>query len=243
MTNHPILPTVLGILLSIGLLSLGVSSAEAEGDAKSDGGDHGGGESGDGDATDPNALPEFDGPPPPLPWEIPRATENSCSKEEIVVLRELRERSEQLELRSDALDERERAIEQAEQLHELLLQRVRGGAEVGVELGARGVPQRPRERGPGPEQPPPQPSRLHPRRAALDDRVGHPGEAPPPLIQHDAPVAVGGFEEAADDAQAVDDSRRRGRRQDRRRSGRQHQVGPRQKERVLDLSAAGTTLG
>ena len=101
--------------LALGLLFLGTSPvfAAGGGDKKDDG--HGGGDSG-GDADDPNALPEFDGPPPPLPWEIPRASENDCSTEEIVVLRELRERSELLDLRAQALDERERAIKDAERL-------------------------------------------------------------------------------------------------------------------------------
>jgi flagellar motility protein MotE (MotC chaperone) len=42
--------------------------------------------------------------------------EDECTKEEIVVLRELRERSELLDLRSAGLDEREGAIEDAEHL-------------------------------------------------------------------------------------------------------------------------------
>jgi flagellar motility protein MotE (MotC chaperone) len=101
--------------LALGLLFLGTApvSAAGGGDKKDDG--HGGGDSGGGE-EDPNALPEFDGPPPPLPWEIPRASENECSTEEIVVLRELRERSELLDLRAQSLDERERAIKDAERL-------------------------------------------------------------------------------------------------------------------------------
>ena len=67
--------------LALGMLFLGTAPVSAAGgeEKKDDG--HGGG-----DEDDPNALPEFDGPPPPLPWEIPRASENACSTEEIVVL-------------------------------------------------------------------------------------------------------------------------------------------------------------
>jgi flagellar motility protein MotE (MotC chaperone) len=59
---------------------------------------------------------ELGAPRPPLPWEVPRVIEDECTKEEIVVLRELRERSELLDLRSAGLDEREGAIEDAEHL-------------------------------------------------------------------------------------------------------------------------------
>lgn len=137
MTTHPILPTIIGLLLSVALLSMTASPAEAEADKESDGGGHGGDGEGDGKESDGEARPKFDGPLPPLPWEIPRASENACSKEEIVVLRELRERSEQLEMRSAALDERERAIEQAEQLLTTRLAKVEQvRADIVEKLGA-----------------------------------------------------------------------------------------------------------
>jgi flagellar motility protein MotE (MotC chaperone) len=99
-------------LLTLSLLFFGAAPVAAEGDG---GGDHGG-TGGSGSTAEEDELPEFEGRPPPLPWEIPRSIEKACTKEEIVVLRELRERSEQLDLRSSALDERERGIEDAEQL-------------------------------------------------------------------------------------------------------------------------------
>jgi len=42
----------------------------------------------------------------PLPWEVPRADEMGCSDEEILLLRDLRNRSHVLDRRGHALDER-----------------------------------------------------------------------------------------------------------------------------------------
>jgi len=42
----------------------------------------------------------------PLPWEVPRADEVGCSDEEILLLRDLRNRSNSLDRRGHALDER-----------------------------------------------------------------------------------------------------------------------------------------
>jgi len=98
------------LALGSGLLLLGVTPAGAAGDGKKKAaGEHGS------PAGEEGGLPESH-ELRPLPWEIPRAIENACTKEEIVVLRELRERAELLDLRADALDERERAIEDAEHL-------------------------------------------------------------------------------------------------------------------------------
>ena len=60
----------------------------------------------------------------PLPWEYVRADEERCTTEEIVVLRELRERAEQLNMREAALDERERSIADAEHLLALRLAKI-----------------------------------------------------------------------------------------------------------------------
>ncbi len=51
----------------------------------------------------------------PLPWEVPRAGEVGCSDEEILVLRDLRNRGHVLSRRSNALDERETALQELEQ--------------------------------------------------------------------------------------------------------------------------------
>ncbi len=51
----------------------------------------------------------------PLPWEVPRAGEVGCTDEEILVLRDLRQRDRSLSRRSNALDEREAALSELEQ--------------------------------------------------------------------------------------------------------------------------------
>jgi flagellar motility protein MotE (MotC chaperone) len=51
----------------------------------------------------------------PLPWEVPRAGEAGCSDEEILVLRDLRNRGRVLGRRSHALDERAAALDELEQ--------------------------------------------------------------------------------------------------------------------------------
>ncbi len=116
MNVQRILLLTVALALGFGLLLTDVGPAGAAGDAKKE-------ESGEkapgglgAPAGEEESDPELEGPPPPLPWEIPRAIENRCTKEEIVVLRELRERSELLDLRAAALDERERGIEEAERL-------------------------------------------------------------------------------------------------------------------------------
>ena len=53
-------------------------------------------------------------PPPPLPWEAPKADEEECRTEEILVLRDLRGRSRSLDRREASLDERVAALEQLE---------------------------------------------------------------------------------------------------------------------------------
>jgi flagellar motility protein MotE (MotC chaperone) len=108
MNVQRILLLTVGLALGFGFLLIDVAPAGAAGDAKKSAGGHG--------APEEEEESDKDGPRPPLPWEIPRAIENRCTKEEIVVLRELRERSELLDLRGAALDERERGIEEAERL-------------------------------------------------------------------------------------------------------------------------------
>lgn len=49
-------------------------------------------------------------PLPPLPWDAPREGEDGCEDEEILVLRDLRRRADELDRRSAALDEREAAL-------------------------------------------------------------------------------------------------------------------------------------
>ena len=51
----------------------------------------------------------------PLPWEVPRAGEVGCTDEEILVLRDLRNRDRVLLRRSRALDERASALAELEQ--------------------------------------------------------------------------------------------------------------------------------
>ena len=109
---HRILLLTAALVLGFGLLLTDVAPAGAAGDAKKSDSEGGHGAP----AGEEGSEPELKGPPPPLPWEIPRAIENRCTKEEIVVLRELRERSELLDLRAAALDERERGIDEAERL-------------------------------------------------------------------------------------------------------------------------------
>lgn len=107
---------LLAVALVFGLLLTDVPLVGAAGGAKKEGadekkaGEHGAPGEEEGSSTD-SGIPRA-----PLPWEIPRAIENRCTKEEIVVLRELRDRSEVLDLRAAALDERERGIEEAERL-------------------------------------------------------------------------------------------------------------------------------
>jgi flagellar motility protein MotE (MotC chaperone) len=105
------------LALGFGLVLLNVAPAGASSEPKKEktGGATGIGEHGTTEGEEGESS-ELDGPRPPLPWEVPRAIENQCTKEEIVLLRELRERSELLDLRSAALDEREGAIEDAERL-------------------------------------------------------------------------------------------------------------------------------
>ncbi len=53
---------------------------------------------------------EREGPLPPLPWEQPRDGEEACTDEEILVLRDLRKRSLELDRREAALDERHASL-------------------------------------------------------------------------------------------------------------------------------------
>jgi flagellar motility protein MotE (MotC chaperone) len=60
------------------------------------------------------AEDEDRGPLPPLPWDAPRAGEQACDDEEILVLRDLRNRARELDRRETALDEREEALQTLE---------------------------------------------------------------------------------------------------------------------------------
>ena len=55
---------------------------------------------------DEPAAKKDDGPRKPLPWEIPRDGEDGCRPEEMVLLRQLRERATALDAREAALDQR-----------------------------------------------------------------------------------------------------------------------------------------
>ena len=50
----------------------------------------------------------------PIPWEVPRAEEGACADEEILVLRDLRQRSLELDRRQAELDERVGALAELE---------------------------------------------------------------------------------------------------------------------------------
>ena len=109
------LTAALALGFGLFLLNVGPAGASSEPKKGKAGGSIAIGESATTEGEDEEST-ELGTPRPPLPWEVPRAIENRCTKEEIVVLRELRERSELLDLRSAALGERERAIEEAETL-------------------------------------------------------------------------------------------------------------------------------
>lgn len=65
-------------------------------------------------AQDTDEEPETEAPRRPLPWEIPRDGEDSCRPEEMVLLRQLRERAQSMDARETALAAREDAAKQAE---------------------------------------------------------------------------------------------------------------------------------
>ena len=50
----------------------------------------------------------------PMPWDVPRAGEDRCAEEEILVLRDLRKRSLELDRREAELDERVTALAELE---------------------------------------------------------------------------------------------------------------------------------
>ena len=62
------------------------------------------------EATDEEAK----GPRLPLPWEVPREGEGACRPEEIVLLRQLRQRASTMDARDVALGQREAAAQRAE---------------------------------------------------------------------------------------------------------------------------------
>lgn len=83
------------------------------------------GAGGGGSDAPPDGGPATDGeagPLPGLPWDEPRLDEDACFDEEILILRDLRARAQELDRRESALDERERALAGLE-------------AQVGVRLG------------------------------------------------------------------------------------------------------------
>jgi flagellar motility protein MotE (MotC chaperone) len=78
----------------------------------------------EGDEAEGEEGAEDRGPVPPLPWDAPREGEVACEDEEILVLRDLRTRADELDRRQAALDERETALatleaETAEKMEEL----------------------------------------------------------------------------------------------------------------------------
>lgn len=97
--------TLLAALLLLGLVPLLSGADEAE-DEEGEGAE------------------EERAPLPPLPWNEPRQGEAACDDEEILVLRDLRKRDEELDRREAALAEREAALvtleaEAASKLEEL----------------------------------------------------------------------------------------------------------------------------
>ena len=115
---------LIGLVGAFALLLLMFPAAPAEaaggGDAKKEEG-HGDGEGSDG----PKLLKSTEELlAQPLPWEYVRRDEDRCTIEEIVVLRELRERAEVLNMREAALDDRERSIADAEHLLALRLAKI-----------------------------------------------------------------------------------------------------------------------
>lgn len=65
---------------------------------------------------------EDTGPLPPLPWDAPRQGEAACDDEEILILRDLRRRADELDRRGAALDEREAAVATLEAAAETTLE-------------------------------------------------------------------------------------------------------------------------
>ena len=66
-------------------------------------------------ATEEETSDEEDSVPvEPMPWEVPRAGEDACAEEEILVLRDLRKRSLELDRREAELDERVAALARLE---------------------------------------------------------------------------------------------------------------------------------
>ena len=64
----------------------------------------------EGDEAEGDETTEERAPLPPLPWDAPRQGEDVCEDEEILILRDLRTRADELDRREAALDEREAAL-------------------------------------------------------------------------------------------------------------------------------------
>ncbi len=67
-----------------------------------------------GAAEDEAVVEKEAAPVEPMPWEQPRAGEDACADEEILVLRDLRKRSLELDRREAELDERVTALAELE---------------------------------------------------------------------------------------------------------------------------------
>ena len=79
-------------------------------------------------------------PRQPLPWEVPKAGEQVCRPEEMVLLRQLRQRALQIDTREGELVEREAALRLAEAEIAAELARVEAiRSELGVMLGRADV--------------------------------------------------------------------------------------------------------
>jgi flagellar motility protein MotE (MotC chaperone) len=80
-------------------------------------------------------VEEPPGPPPaPVPWEQPRAEDGACADEEILVLRDLRQRSLELDRREAELDERVAALASLEEEAAVELERLSTMRDAIVEL-------------------------------------------------------------------------------------------------------------
>ncbi len=89
-----------------------------------------------GQAQEAEEEPKSDEPRKPLPWEVARDGEESCRPEEMVLLRQLRQRALDMDARERLVDQREAAATQAEAAIAAELARVEEiRAEIGKMLG------------------------------------------------------------------------------------------------------------
>ncbi len=105
--NH-FIPRIASLLLL--LLGLVVCSVLLVGAAGSKGKEEDSADDGGGEEKSDNEDGTSDPPPLPLPWEVKSPHEESCTDEEILILRDLRQRARELDRRDLVLTEREEAL-------------------------------------------------------------------------------------------------------------------------------------